>query len=136
MILQDISELKEQIKNHELRISKLEEVLKSNHTPLKRKTSMREFILEKKPQNERDLTLAMGYYLEKFEDRSCFTTKELEKEFERAREKTPKNVPNQIAMNRNKGYIMKADEEKDKKTAYCLTNKGITFVENNFSEDG
>jgi predicted transcriptional regulator len=60
----------------------------------------------------------------------------LEKEFERAREKTPKNVPNQIARNRNKGYIMKADEEKDKKTAYCLTNKGITFVENNFSEDG
>jgi hypothetical protein len=131
----NFEEIQEQLEEHEKRLSQLEKLVQGKPKVLKKKLSMREFILDKKPQNDVHKALAIGYYLEKYDGFSCFTSKEIEKGFRRAREKAPSNVPDKIKQNRDNGHMMKADEQKDKKMAYVLTNPGTAFVENGFTEE-
>lgn len=128
-------ELQKRIEDHEKRLAKLEELfLKKTEVP-KKKLSLREFVLTKKPQNDVYRALAIGYFLEKYEGFPCFTTKDIEQGFRRARERVPSNVPDKIFKNRNNGHMMKSEKMKDKKTAYVLTNSGMAFVENDFVVD-
>jgi len=130
----NINEIREQLEEHEERLSQLEKVLQMKQKVSKKKLSIREFILDINPQNDVQRALAIGYYLENYAGFSCFTSKDVEKGFRRAREKVPPNVPDKIAKNRDNGHMDIADEEKDKKTAFVLTLKGTAFVENNFTE--
>lgn len=74
-------------------------------------------------------TLVLGYFLEKFDGLSCFNVKELQKGFLLAKEKTPTNINDMINKNISKGFMMEAQEKKDKKKTWCLTNLGEKYVE-------
>jgi hypothetical protein len=135
MLEEDLSELKKQIEEHERRISSLEKRFQSRTKTSKTKLSIQNFILNKTPQNDVHKALAIGYYLEKYDGFSSFTSKEIENGFIRAREILPGNVSDKIKKNKENGYMMNAVEKKEKKLAYVLTNQGIAFVENNFEDE-
>ena len=134
---EEISELKRKLEEHEKRISALEGFWsQAKPKPSEKKISIKEFILQKKPKNDTQKALAIGYYLENFERFTSFNTRDVEKGFRDAREKVPPNVSDKIQMNISKDHMMDAGEEKDDLKAYVLTNSGERFVENNFTEKG
>jgi len=129
----EFKKIKETLEKHEARISRLEKFFPETKPKMpKKKISIKEFILQKKPKNDIQKALAIGYYLEKYEDSTSFNAKDLEKGFRDAREKVPANVPDKIQKNIAKGHMMEAEKEKDGLKAYVLTSSGEKFVENDF----
>jgi len=130
-----LDEVKERLENHEKRISRLERLLtETKPGTAEKKLSIKEFILQKRPKNDVQKALAVGYFLEKHEEFASFNARDLEKGFRDAREKIPQNVADKIQKNIDKGYMMEMGEKKDDIKAYVLTNSGEQFVEENFEE--
>lgn len=98
-----------------------------------KKLSLREFLLSKKPADDVKKTLAIGYFLEKFEGFNSFNISDLEGAFERAKEKKPSNMNDKVNMNIRNGHLEETSEKKDAHKAWYLTNSGEQFVENNFN---
>lgn len=118
----------------EVRIVKLE---RDNSAPTdqistQKKLSLREFLLSKKPEDDVKKTLAIGYFLEKFEGLGSFNINDLEAAFERAKENKPSNINDKVNMNIRNGHLEETSEKKDSRKAWYLTNSGEQFVENNF----
>ncbi len=128
----EITEIKEKIKELEDRITKLENTVfqDSSFKPLKKKISIREFILQKKPKSDVEKALVVGYYLENFEGVECFNVRDIEDGLRRAKEKFRKNVNDLIYQNIKKGFMMECEEKKDGLKAFTLTNSGEEFVKN------
>lgn len=131
----EIIEIKKKLKKHEKRISKLESLFQIEPKFKKKKISIKEFILSNKPKDVIQKTLAIGYYLEKYEDFSIFNAKDLESGFRAAKEQVPENINYKVIKNIEKGYIMEAKNKKDKLKAWNLTNSGDKFVENGFKKE-
>lgn len=129
-------EIKKILGDHEKRISALEEFVKGKqvHKPDK-KISIKEFILSKKPKDDVQRTLVIGYYLEKYESFSSFNAKNLENGFRKAKETVPKNINDKVNLNIKNGHMMEAREKKDNKKAWVLTASGERFVENDFKKE-
>lgn len=127
-----IVEIKKTLSDHEKRIRQLEKLLSGDSQIKLKKKSIKEFILEKKPSSAVKKTLAIGYYLEHFENVSPFCAADVINGFIKAREKPPINVYDKISKNIAQGFIMEAPEMKDGVKAYYLTSSGESFVENNF----
>lgn len=123
-------EVRKILEDHEKRIQRLEQLYKSKPTTTKKQISIKEFILSKKPKNDVEKTLVIGYYLENFRDMSYFNAKDLEEGFREAKEKVPKNVNDKAYQNIKRGFMMEAKEKKDKLKAWNLTSTGERFVEN------
>ena len=132
-----LEELRRQIRDHEERIKTLEEQITKALQPspsgeekrLKRDLSINEFFRSKKPQTEADKVLVIAYYIEIYEGRSPFTTRDVREAFRRAREALPKNLSDCIARNVKKGYIKEVDRKK-KIIKWALTKSGKEYVEN------
>lgn len=135
MVDKEISELREIVEDHEERISKLESLFQTKPEVVKKKASIQEFILSKKPKNDVQKLLSISYYLEKYEGISSFNVRDLENNFRAAKEKVPKNVGDIVQKNIKKGYMMKAEEKKDDLKAWLLTNSGEKHVENEFKRE-
>lgn len=134
---EEIQQIKEKIKELEERIAKLERANSSTmdfSDPQQKKTSLKEFILSKKPSSDVEKALAIGYYLEKFEDENSFNADNLVESFKLAKEKIPQNINDKVNMNIKKGHSMELKEKKNNRKAWCLTSTGELFVENNFKE--
>ena len=129
------SEIREKLKDHEERITKLEKLLEKRPEEVKRKLSIREFMLSKSPKTEKQKTLAIAYYLEKCDNLTSFNAKDLEGGFRRAKEKIPRNVNYEVIKNIQKGHVMEAEDKKDKRKAWCLTSSGEKYVDNNFEQE-
>ncbi len=130
---EDISGIRRILEDHERRISALEgmpEKLKSGS----KKLSIKEFILTKKPIDDIQKTLVVGYYLEHFENADKFNVKDLTEGFRLAREPIPSNVNDKVNSNIAKGYMMPVKEKKDKLKAWILTNLGDEHVEGDFEK--
>jgi hypothetical protein len=97
-----------------------------------RKTSLREFLISNKPSDDVKRTLAVGYYLEKFDSLNSFGVKDLESAFERGKEKKPSNINDKINMNIRNGHIEEAKEKKDGRKAWYVTNSGEAYVDGSF----
>jgi hypothetical protein len=97
--------------------------------------SIKEFILSKKPKDDVQKTLAIGYFLEQHQHYTSFNVKDIESGFRASKEKVPLNIPDKIQMNLKKGQMMEAKEKKDNIKAYVLTNSGDRYVENNFQKE-
>lgn len=134
MTEEEIKKIKEKLEEHENRIFKLESLFQAKSEIAKKKLSFKEFILSKKPKDDVQKTLAMGYYLEKHEGFSLFNVRDLEKRFKAAKELVPKNTNDKINLNIKKGHIMEAREKKDNLKAWVLTDSGEKYVENNFKK--
>ncbi len=128
-------EIKKILEDHEKRISKLEDLLQTKPETFKKKLSLKEFVLSKKPKDDVQKTLAVGYYLEKYDGLPSFNIKDLENAFRTAKETVPKNINYKVIKNIEKGYIMEAKEKKDKLKSWNITSTGERFVENDLKED-
>jgi len=125
--------IKKQLLYHESRISKLEAQPKIDKDTRMKKLSIKEFILSKKPRNDVQKTLVVGYYLEKYDGLDCFSWKDLENGFRAAREPVPTNIGVDVGENIRKGYFAEVKEKKDKRKAWYLTNSGEECVDMGFS---
>ncbi|HDN83602.1 MAG TPA: hypothetical protein ENG50_04480 [Candidatus Altiarchaeales archaeon] len=132
---QEIKEIKKKLEEHEKRLSRLESLLQTEQHTIKKEVSIREFILSKRPKNDIQKALAIGYYLENYKKFPSFNVKDLEKGFRDAKEKVPKNVGDKIQKNIEKGHMMEAGEKKNGLKAWVLTNSGEKYVENNFKRN-
>ncbi|MCG2719100.1 MAG: hypothetical protein L6408_09755 [Nanoarchaeota archaeon] len=128
-------EIKKILDDHERRIHFLEKMLRSEPDRVKKKISVKEFILSKKPKDDVQRTLVICYYLEKYKDMSNFNAKDVEYGFREAKENVPDNVNYKVIQNIKSGYMMEAKEKKDKFKAWTLTSTGERFVENDLKKD-
>jgi len=131
----DIEKIRKTLEEHEARIAKLENLLVSKPSTIEKKLSIKEFILSKNPKNDVEKTLAIGYYLEKYEGLSSFNVSDLEKGFHDAKESAPGNINLNVIRNIQKGYMMESKEKKDDLKAWNLTNTGEKCVESNFEKE-
>lgn len=129
---QIIDTVKRQLEDHEKRISELEALLQSKPEPVMKKLSIKEFLLSKKPGNDVQKTLTIGYHIEKYEGFPSFNIRDLEDGFRSAKEPVPENINDKVNMNIRKGHMMEAKEEKDNITAWVVTNSGEEYVESGF----
>jgi len=123
------------LENHEERIAKLERLFQVKPEIVKKKISLKEFLLSKNPKDDVQKTLAIGYYLEKYDGLTSFNTKDLKEGFRVAKEKIPKNINYKVIRIIQQGYMMEAKEKKDNLKAWNLTNSGERFVENGFKKE-
>lgn len=133
-IEKEINQIKNKLDNYEKRISALERLSAIKSGGTKKKISVKEFILAKKPKNDNQKTLAIGYYLENCENLSSLNRKDLEEGFRSAKEGVPANINDRVNQNIKKGYMMKTKEKKNNLQAWTLTNSGTRYVENDFKE--
>jgi hypothetical protein len=128
-----LSELAKKLDDHEKRISTLEgiPIPKSQN----KKLSIKEFLLSKKPSDDVQKTLAIGYYFEQFESMTSFNSRDLADGFRTAKEPPPQNINDKVNLNIRKGHIMEAKEPKDNLKSWVLTHSGEKFVEGNFESD-
>lgn len=127
-----IAEVKKVLEEHEKRISQLEGLSKAKPEPVTKKFSIKEFILSKKPGNDVQKALAIGYYFEKYEGFSSFNVQDLENGFRSAKEPVPENINDKVNKNIYKGHMMEAKQKKDDKMAWVLTNSGEEYIESGF----
>jgi hypothetical protein len=134
MASEKILQIQKQLENHEKRLSELETLLRAKPKVGGKAVAIKEFILAKRPKNDVQRALAIGYYLEKYQGLSSFNVRDLEDGFRAAKEKVPQNVPDKVQINVRKGHMMEAKEKKDGLKAYVLTNTGEKYVENDFKK--
>jgi len=127
-------EIRKILEDHEQRINKLETLIQSKPEVIKKKISIKEFILSKNPKDDVQKTLIIGYYLEKYDNLSSFNAQDLENTFRSAKEQVPKNINYKVIKNIEKGYMMECKDKKDKLKAWNLTSSGERFVENDFKQ--
>jgi len=124
-----IKDIMGKLEDHENRISALEGMPAKRTQVEGKKLSIKEFLLAKKPRDDVQQTLVVGYYLEHLEGMDKFNTKDLAEGFRSAKEPPPTNINDKVNLNIRKGHMMKAKEKKDKFKAWVLTNSGEKFVE-------
>jgi DNA-binding ferritin-like protein len=131
-----LNELKKRIDDHEKRIAALEgSPVKKPQSEMK-KLSIKEFLLDKKPENDVQKTLAIGYYLEHLEGLNGFNIKDLAEGFRSAKEPAPTNINDKVNSNIQKGYMMEEKEKRDKLSTWVLTNSGEKFIEGEQINEG
>ncbi len=99
-----------------------------------KKTSIKEFIIEKSPKGGVNMTLTIGYFLETYEGISPFNKSDLDKGFRNAKEVLPQNINDKVNLCIKKGYIMEAEEKKDSMKSWTLTRSGEQQVESSFAK--
>lgn len=136
--MSELKALVERILLLEKRVAELEGRHSTEPDELHRKDAkeltVKEFILTKRPSNDVEKTLAIGYFLEKFGGTASFNVEDLAKNFALAKEAIPQNINDKVNLNIKKGHIAEARGKKDKKKAWMLTNSGEKFVENGFKD--
>jgi len=129
-----IKDIMTKLEDHESRISALEGAPGKKTLVEGKKLSIKEFLLTKKPNDDVQRTIVIGYYLEHFESMDSFNTRDLADGFRSAKDPLPANINDKVNSNIGKGYMMEAKEKKDKLKAWVLTNSGEKFVEEGLPE--
>jgi len=129
-----IKDIMTKLEEHENRISALEGAPAKKTQVEGKKLSVKEFLLTKKPTDDVQRTLVIGYYLEHFESMESYNVRDLANGFRSAKEPPPLNINDKVNMNIRKGHMMEAKEKKDKSKAWVLTNTGEKFVEEGLPE--
>ena len=101
-----------------------------------KKTSIKEFLLERPPTTDIQRTLAIGYFLENHASMTSFTRPDLEKGYSDAKESPPSNISVNIRHCLKQGHMMEAEEKKNNKTAYVVTRSGEQFVTAGYKSSG
>ncbi len=134
----DTKNIEERIRRLEERVSLVEEKYGSNQNQditkgvQTKSLSLREFLLDRKPSNDVERTLAIGYFLEKYEGVASFNIEDILSAYVRAKEKKPININDKIGMNAKKGHIDEDRAKKDGKKSWYVTSSGERFVEAGF----
>lgn len=96
---------------------------------LDKKLSLVEFLKSKNLKSHGDKILVFSYYLEKNMNESSFNINDIEKCYLQTRTPKTKNFRPYITQLIRDGYIMDADEKKNNKKAWILTDAGLKYVE-------
>jgi hypothetical protein len=113
----------------ESRIKAVERLLKSPSNPAGQKpVSISEFLRSTKPSSDVEKTLAIVYYLEKFEQKDSINSREILDAFIRAKEPAPVNVNESVNKNIRKGFLMEVPARKESRKAWVVTNSGEVRV--------
>jgi hypothetical protein len=130
------NELEVRVAALEKRVTQLEALLgdggKPNAAAPTKDLSVKEFILSKAPANDVERTLAIACFLERFAGYASFNVDDLARHFQLAKEAIPININDKVNLNIKKGHLAEANEKKDKKKAWIVTNSGDQFVESSF----
>jgi len=129
-----IKEILTKLEEHESRISAMEGAPAKKTQVEGKKLSVKEFLLSKKPTDDVQRTLVIGYYLEHLESMESYNARDLANGFRSAKEPPPLNINDKVNMNIRKGHMMEAKEKKGKSKAWVLTNMGEKFVEEGLPE--
>lgn len=97
--------------------------------------SISEFLKTKDAKSHGDKILVFAYYLEKYEKIRSFNVDDLERCYRDVRVPKTKNLPHYIAQLTSDSYITDAEEKKNSKKAWELTDKGIECVKS-LSQEG
>lgn len=120
----------------ERRIAALEQTLESSkrsQVPVQKPIAIQEFIVSRKPRSAVERTLAIAYFLEKYEGRTSFSIDDLRDAYSRAKEPAPKNLNDAVNKNIRKGCITESTNHSGKLKAWTVTNTGEKLVKENFS---
>lgn len=133
----EILEIKKRLNEYEERLAKLEGARKAEPKVMEKSVSINEFMHTQKPNDDVQKTLAVGYYLEKYESLTSFNAEDLESAFQRL--KVPKsqtiNFNYKAIRNIQQGYMNETKEKKDKQKAWVLTKHGEEYVEKGFQKE-
>jgi len=132
-----LTEIRERLEKMEERLAKLEGAnQQESKTASKRATSINEFMRNQQISGDVQRTLAVGYYLEKWEGLSSFNAKDLADAYRRL--KIPKtqniNFNYKVIKNIQQGYVTETKEKKDNQKAWVLTYSGHKYVESGFQK--
>ena len=136
----EIKDLEQRLISLEQKVEKLEKdrsvysVNSSPKTGIEKNISIKEFLINKRTDDDVKLTLAIAYFLEHFEKAMSFNVDDIKNGYRSAKIPLPSNVNDKINMNIKKGHIMDAKEKKDSKKAWELTVTGEAFVENDLNK--
>ena len=134
--MNDLQKLAERLSSLERRVAALEGRFRNvARQPTSKDTkglSVREFMLTIKPTNDVAKTLAIAYYLEKYEGVASFNVDDIARCFQLAKEPAPENINDKINMNIRKGHIAEAKEKKNGKKAWFVSNSGEQFLVRGF----
>lgn len=100
-----------------------------------RKTSIKEFLLEHRPEDDVQRTLAIGYFLETSEGMSSFNKADLEKGYRLAKEQLPSNINDKVNMSIKNGHLMEAEEKKESMKAWVVTSTGEQYIQSKFVKE-
>lgn len=125
-------EILKKLENIEIRLLRLENKHEPNRTENKKDLSIREFLNQKKPKGDVQKTLTIGYFFEQYKNMKSMNIGDFIQGYKNAKEPTPNKLNDKIYKNCKKGHMMEADNKKDNKKAWVLTNDGEKFVENNY----
>lgn len=106
-----------------------EEIKKTEIMPSKKEIPIKQFVLNKQPQNKVEEVLIISYYLKTFRNIPFFNIKDLENAFIEAGIKLPKNMNYKIIRNIEKDFMMEVKEKKNGLKAWTITAKGEEYVE-------
>jgi len=134
----DLRQLAERLQLLEKRMTELEaqvsdRVVEPRRTESK-ELSVKEFIIQKRPSNDVEKALAIGYFLERQAGMASFNVDDLARYFQLAKEAIPTNVNDKVNLNIRKGHMAEAKGKKNNKKAWIVTNSGEKFVENGFKD--
>ena len=127
-------DIKKVLDDHEKRISGLESLFRSEKVPSSKKISIKEFLLQIRPQGDVEKSLCVAYYLEKHGDLDSFTIKEIETAFREAKEPVPKNINYKVIKNIEKELMMDSEQKKNGLKTWNLTSKGERYVESKLGQ--
>ena len=99
-----------------------------------RRLSIKEFLLEHRPVDDVQKTLAIGYFLEMNEGMESFNKSDLEKGYRAAKEQVPSNINDKVNMSIKNGHMMEAEGKKDSMKAWVLTSTGEQYVQNGYKK--
>jgi len=126
-MIDKIDKLKEKIEEHEERITEIENELNSEG-PMKKSNSLREFVEKVDPDDNYERALAIGYYLEHYEENNYFDNKDIEVGFRKCKQTYSNYRVLTKRLNKNKNWFMKANTEDDK-GKWVLSADGEEYIE-------
>ena len=124
----------DRLANIERKVQTLEGTAASRMSAGTKRQSIKEFLLEKRPKDAVQTTLAVGYYIEHVDGISPFSVKDLAEGYRSARERLPANINDKINHCIKDGHMMPVKEKKDGHKAWVLTSSGERFVENGLKD--
>ncbi len=132
--------LEERIVHLERRLTELEKSIsvdsrkpRESDSAKRKRMSLKEFVNQKAPQNMRETTLAVAYYLEN-DGVVPFNVRDLERGFRAGKIPPPKNINDMVNKNIERRLLMNAAERKNGLKAWELTATGEQEIERGFGK--
>lgn len=102
--------------------------------PREKKLSLKEFLIDRRPSNGVQMTLAIAYFLENYEGMSTFNAADLDRGFRAARETVPPNINDKANLCVKNGHFMEHNEKKESMKAWLVTRSGEEVVRAGFGK--